>query len=122
PQPAPKPAAPPGLAPVLEGRVPRVRVLLLDGASLNFVRQRVASGQLPNFGRLVERGAVVDLATLKPTQPEPIWAAAATGKYAPKNGVRSNAVYRVPSKDTEPIDLLPDYCFAYALVSQGYVT
>jgi hypothetical protein len=54
---------------------PRVRILLLDGASKDFIRQRVAAGQLPNFGRLLERGASIDLATLKPTQAEPVWAA-----------------------------------------------
>ena len=48
-------------------------------------------GQLPNFGRLLDRGSAIDLATLKPTQAEPVWAAAATGKYPPKNGIRSNA-------------------------------
>ena len=51
----------------------------------------MAAGQLPNFGTLLDRGATIDLATLKPTQAETVWAAAATGKYPPKNGVRSNS-------------------------------
>ena len=51
-------------------QAPRVRLLLLDGASRGFVLERVAAGQLPNFGRLIERGAVLDLATLRPTQAE----------------------------------------------------
>ena len=62
----------------------RVRLLVIDGAALGFIRQRVAAGQLPNFGKLFDRGAVIDLATLKPTQAEPVWSAAATGKYPPK--------------------------------------
>jgi hypothetical protein len=99
----------------------RVRVLLLDGASRGFVLQRVASGQLPNFGTLIERGASLDLATLRPTQAESVWTAAATGKYPPKNGVRSDYVYRVGTEDEEAVNLLPDYCFAQALLYQGFV-
>jgi len=100
---------------------PRVRLLVFDGASLGFIRQRVAAGQLPNFARLLDRGATMSLATLKPTEAEPVWASAATGKLPPKTGVRSNAIYRVEPGDTPQVDLLPDYCFAYALVRQGFV-
>ena len=99
----------------------RVRLLLLDGASRGFILDRVASGQLPNFGTLLERGATIDLATLRPTQAESVWTAAATGKYPPKNGVRSDYIYRVGSDDEEPVNLLPDYCFAQALLYQGFV-
>ena len=99
----------------------RVRVLLLDGASREFVLRRVASGQLPNFGTLIERGATLDLATLRPTQAESVWTAAATGKYPPKNGVRSEFIYRVGTDDEEAVNLLPDYCFAQALLYQGFV-
>jgi hypothetical protein len=108
---APTPAAPGG----------RVRLILLDGAGLDFIRQRVAAGQLPNFGRLLDRGAVVDLATLKPTQVETVWAAAATGKYPPKDGVRSR-IHRVQPTDVNPVDLLPDFCFSQSLVYQSFVT
>ena len=101
---------------------PRVRLLLVDGASLGFIRQRVAGGQLPNFGRLLDSGATIDLATVKPTHAIPVWAAAATGKYPPKNGVRSDALYKVRPDDDDPVDLLPDYCFARALVQLGFVT
>jgi hypothetical protein len=101
---------------------PKVRIILLDGASLSLVRERAAAGRLPNFGKMLDRGAVMDLATLKPTQAEPVWAAAATGKYSSKNGVRSNAVFRTDPDETDAVDLLPDYCLAYFLVQQGYVT
>jgi predicted AlkP superfamily phosphohydrolase/phosphomutase len=100
---------------------PRVRLIALDGASLGFIRQRVAAGQLPNFGRLLDRGASTDLATLRPTQTEPVWVAAATGKFAQQNGVRSDAIYRVTEADADPVDVLPDYCFAYALVDQAFI-
>jgi len=99
----------------------RVRLLLLDGASRGFVLERVASGQLPNLGTLIERGAALDLATLRPTQAESVWTAAATGKYPPKNGVRADYIYRVGSEDEEAVNLLPDYCFAQALLYQGFV-
>jgi len=101
--------------------LPSVRLVLLDGAALGFIRQRVAAGQLPNFGNLLDRGATIDLATLKPTQAGPIWAAVATGMYPPKNGIRSS-FRRVQPDDVHPVDLLPDYCFAQALVDLSFVT
>src|SRR6185436_4815378 len=116
--PAPRLVAPRLALPAAQ---PRVRVLLLDGASLGFIRQRVAAGQLPSFGRMLYFGAAADLAALKPTQAAPVWAAAATGKYAGKTGIRSNAVYRVRPDDGDIVDLLPDYCFAYALINQGFI-
>ena len=60
---------------------PRVVMLLLDGASLEYVWPRAAGGRLPNFARLLERGASMDLATVRPTRPDPVWAAVATGMY-----------------------------------------
>ena len=103
------------------GLPPRVRMLLIDGASRGFLLQRVAALQLPNFGKLIDRGAMIDLATLRPTQVEPVWTAAATGKYPPKNGARSEFVYHVAESEVDPVDLLPDYCFAQALLYQGFV-
>ena len=101
--------------------LPRVRLLALDGASLGFVRQRVGAGQLPNFGRLLDRGAAIDLATLRPTQVDPVWVAMATGKLAQQNGVRSDSVYTITDRDVDVVDVLPDYCFAHALVDQGFI-
>ena len=115
----PLPRRPPQPAPVFEA--PRVRLIALDGASLGFIRQRVATGQLPNFARLIDRGAAIDLATLRPTQTEPVWVAVATGKFAQQNGIRSNAIYRVNDADPDVVDVLPDYGFAYALVDQGFI-
>jgi hypothetical protein len=100
-------------------RPPRVRIVLIDGASRGFILQRVSA--LPNFGKLIDRGAIIDLATLRPTQAEPVWTAAATGKYPPKNGARSEFVYLVTAGELDPVDLLPDYCFAQALLYQGFV-
>lgn len=99
---------------------PRVTMILLDGASLEYVLPRVADGRLPTFARLVEKGAVIDLATVRPTQPDPVWAAVATGMYPAKNGVRSAASYFARSDD-RMVDLLPDYCFSHALVHLGFI-
>ena len=100
---------------------PRVSIYALDGASLGFIRQRVAAGQFPNLGRLLDRAATIDLATLTPTEAEPIWAAAATGKSPQQNGIRSNVSYRADERDVVAADVLPDYCFASALPDQGFV-
>jgi predicted AlkP superfamily phosphohydrolase/phosphomutase len=99
---------------------PRVVLLLLDGASLDYVLPRVAEGRLPAFARLLEKAAVMDLATIRPTQPDPVWAAVATGMYPSKNGVRSAASYYA-RQDSRPVDLLPDYCFSHALVHLGFI-
>jgi hypothetical protein len=114
----PSPSALPAVA-VVEPS-PHVRLVLLDGASLDYIWPRAAEGRLPNFGRLLDGGASMDLATIRPTQPDPVWAAAATGMYPAKNGVRSAMSYFALGDDT-PIDLLPDYCFSHTLVQLGVV-
>jgi type I phosphodiesterase/nucleotide pyrophosphatase len=99
---------------------PKVVVLLFDGASLEYIWPRAADGRLPHFARLIETGAEIDLATIRPTQPDPVWAAALTGMYPSKSGIRSAAAYYALGDD-RPIDLLPDHCFSHALVSLGIV-
>jgi hypothetical protein len=109
-----------GSAPLEPGGTGRVVLVLLEGASLDYLWPRAAEGHFPNFGRMLDRGAAVDLATLRPTQPEPVWTAVATGKYPPRNGVASGARYYVRSRE-HAIGLLPDYCLAHALVRFGLV-
>lgn len=99
---------------------PGVRMLLLDGGSLEYILPRVADGGLPNFARLLDKSARMDLATVRPTQPDPVWAAVATGMYPSKNGVRSAAAYYARN-DGRAVDLLPDYCLAHALVRLRFV-
>ena len=99
---------------------PRVVMLMLDGASLEYIRTNAAGGRLPNFSRVLEAGASMYLATIRPTQPDPVWAAAATGMYPAKNGVRSAALYYARG-DTRPVHLLPDHCFSHALVRFGAI-
>ena len=118
-------SAPPPRKPVAPQLAPpeseaRVHMILLDGASLDFVAPNAASGRLPNFGRLLEDGAVMHLATLRPTQPAPVWTAVATGKLPYKTSVYSAARYVVPASD-QTLELLPDFCFAQALVRLGFI-
>src|SRR5207247_8007921 len=94
--------------------------LAIDAGSLDFITGATAEGLLPNFGRILDAGAVMHLATLHPTSAEAVWAAVATGKLPQKNGVRSAGTYRLePAAD--PIQLLPDYCFARGLVRFGFL-
>jgi hypothetical protein len=98
----------------------RVVVLAFDGATLDFISPAVAEGRLPNLGRIFDGGAVLHLATLRPTQAEPVWSAILTGRLPDANGIRASALYRA-SADDPAIELLPDYCFAQALVRFGFL-
>lgn len=99
---------------------PRVMMLLLDGGSLEYIRLRAAEGRLPNFSKILDTGATLDLATVRPTGPGPVWTSVATGLYPASTGVRSGATY-VAWGAPQPIDLLPDHCFSHALVHLGVV-
>ncbi len=117
-------ALPPATAAVMQQpedpSQPRVIMLMLDGASLDYVWPRVPEGRLPNFARLLESGAAMDLATIRPTQPDPVWAAIATGLYPSHNGVRSSADY-FARNDARGLDLLPDRTLSHAMVQLGFV-
>lgn len=96
----------------------RVMLICLDGASLDVISPAVAAGQLPNFGRMLDRGASMYLATTRPTQPEPVWATVMTGMWPSKHGVRGAARYR-PFNGGAELEVLPDYVFSQALVRFG---
>jgi type I phosphodiesterase/nucleotide pyrophosphatase len=98
----------------------RVSMILLDGAALDVIAPNAAGGRFPNFGRLLDNGAVLHLATLRPTQPVPVWTAVATGKLPYKTMVYSAARYAVPGSSSR-LDLLPDFCFAQAMVRFGFL-
>jgi predicted AlkP superfamily phosphohydrolase/phosphomutase len=98
----------------------KVTVLAIDAGSLDLITSAAADGRLPNFGRVLDAGAVMHLATIHPTSAEAVWTAVATGKLPQKNGVRSAGVYDL-ARGGEPLQLLPDYCFAHALVRFGLV-
>jgi Type I phosphodiesterase / nucleotide pyrophosphatase len=102
-------------------RTPRVTVIAIDAASLDLITRAAAEGRLPNFGRILDTGAVRHLATLHPTSAEAVWSAVATGKLPQKNGVRSAAMYQIAGSDDEAVELLPDYCFAHGLERFGFI-
>ena len=98
----------------------RVTVIAIDGGSLDLITSAAAEGRLPNFGRILDAGAVRHLATLHPTSAEAVWAAVATGKLPQKNGVRSSAIYQLAGGGGA-VQLLPDYCFAHGLERFGFL-
>ena len=98
----------------------RVVIVAIDGASLDLVSLAVAAGRLPNFGRRVDGGAAVHLATLRPTQAEPVWTTIATGKLPAHHGIRSAARYPVRGA-AAAVEVLPDYVFAQALARYGFL-
>ena len=100
-------------------RTARVTVIALDAASLDLITGATAEGRLPNFGRILDTGAVRHLATLHPTSAEAVWAAVATGKLPQKNGVRSSGLYELSGGTT--VQLLPSYCFAHGLARFGFL-
>ncbi|HEY2907732.1 MAG TPA: hypothetical protein VGJ29_17650, partial [Vicinamibacterales bacterium] len=102
----------------LAGRPARVTVIALDAGSLDFITSATAEGRLPNFGRILDAGAVMRIATVHPTSAETVWAAVATGKLPQKNGIRSASAYFARGA-SDAIHLLPDYCFAHGLVRLG---
>ena len=108
------------VAPEVAPGSPRVTLLMLDGASLAQIWPRAAEGRLPNFSRLLDSGAAMDLATIRPTQPDPVWTVIATGMYPAANGVRSAARYYAAGDD-RGVDLLPDHTLSHALVHLGFV-
>jgi hypothetical protein len=115
----PRPSS--AMSPVGEISDRRVVMLLLDGASLEYIWPRAAEGRLPNFARLLDMGATLDLATIRPTSPATVWASAATGLYPYRTGVRSGSSY-VAWNAPRSLDLLPDHSLSHALVHLGVVS
>jgi Type I phosphodiesterase / nucleotide pyrophosphatase len=99
----------------------RVVLIALDGGSLDFISTAALEGRLPNFGKILDNGAAMHLATIRPTQPDPVWTTVATGKLPLLTGVHSAARYHVPAS-RDPLELLPDNCFAHGLVHFGFLT
>ena len=100
---------------------PRVVLLCLDGASLDVISPAVAAGRLPNFARLLERGASMHLATTRPTQAEPVWASVMTGMWPARHGVRGTSRYK-PFNADFTLEVLPDYVFSQALIRYGLIS
>jgi predicted AlkP superfamily phosphohydrolase/phosphomutase len=81
-----------GIVPALAGcdgaaRQGRVLLIGLDGASPKVVRKLLAEGELPNLGRIAQRGLHAPLRSFLPLQSPRIWASVATGKVPKKHGI-----------------------------------
>jgi len=59
----------------------------VDGLEWSVLRPLVASGELPAFQRLMNRGRFGKLSTLLPTVSPAIWTSVATGKVPAKHGI-----------------------------------
>ena len=99
----------------------RVVLIVLDGGSLDFVSTAALEGRLPNFGKILDNGAAMHLATIRPTQPDPVWTTVATGKLpARRASGRPRGTRCRPSAIRS--SCCPTNCFAHGLVHFGFVT
>ncbi|HEX4345937.1 MAG TPA: alkaline phosphatase family protein [Vicinamibacterales bacterium] len=101
-------------------RSARLTMLAVDAGSFEVIANATAEGRLPNFGRMLDSGAAMHLATIHPTSAEAVWAAVATGKLPQKNGVRAAGTYRIVSGG-DAVQVLPEFCFATSLVRLGFL-
>ena len=67
--------------------MPRVLLVGWDGAGWDQIHPLLDSGWLPNLSRLIDNGAMGDLAALNPPVPALLWSSIATGRYADRHGV-----------------------------------
>lgn len=93
-----------------------VWIVLVDGASLDYISPAAARGRLPHLGRLLDGGASLTLFSIEPRQPQPIWASVATGRYPHGTGIAGAHRYKGGWAELER---LPRYVFADALLYSG---
>jgi len=67
---------------------PRVAIIGVDGCDWEKLGPLVESGRLPNFRRIMDRGAYGPLMSEPPLVSPRIWTTIATGKTADKHGIR----------------------------------
>ena len=79
-------------------RIARRRVLLVgwDAADWKVIHPLMDAGKMPTVARLVERGAMANLATLQPVLSPMLWTSIATGKRPFKHGIHG---FSEPSPD-----------------------
>ncbi|MCK4410188.1 MAG: alkaline phosphatase family protein, partial [Candidatus Eisenbacteria sp.] len=70
------------------GETPRVAIIGVDGCDWEKLGPLVESGRLPNFQRIMERGAHGPLISELPLISPRIWTTIATGKTADRHGIR----------------------------------
>ena len=97
-----------------------LKVLGIDGLSLEILRPLCAAGKLPNFSRLLAEGASGRLRTIVPTEPAATWTTLATGMYPYRHQVTDNYVYSFAG--TEDIfRVTPRFVFFRKLVGLGFL-
>jgi predicted AlkP superfamily phosphohydrolase/phosphomutase len=121
-----RPSAAPQPRPVrlnVEAVRPARRVILVgvDGLGAQQVRESLAAGRLPVFGRIVRHGAYGPLATVRPTEGPPVWTTIVTGRLPRDHGVKSFSAYRLRGS-AAVYELLPRGAFVGALERAGLVT
>lgn len=71
-------------------------VLGIDGATWDLIDPMLERGELPNFQRLVQRGARADLVAILPLSSPAIWTTYATGRFARHHNVLDHTYPYVP--------------------------
>ena len=67
--------------------MPRLLLVGWDGAGWNQIHPLLDSGAMPNLARIVEKGVMGDLATLKPLCSPLLWTSVATGTFADRHQI-----------------------------------
>jgi hypothetical protein len=73
----------------------RVYVVAIDGLSPADVAGDPAVARVPWLAQLARRGAMVRLATVRPTEGPPVWTTILTGRLPRDNGMKSASSYRL---------------------------
>lgn len=71
----------------LQPRRPRIVLVGWDAADWKVIHPLMDAGRMPNLQRLVERGVMANLATLKPVLSPMLWTSIATGKRPYQHGI-----------------------------------
>lgn len=75
---------------------PKVMLIGIDSATWHVMMPLVQAGRLPNFARLMKKGAYGPMKTFYPTLSPLIWATISTGKSPDKHGMKAFTVLKVP--------------------------
>ena len=91
-----------------------MRVLLIgwDAADWKVINPLMDAGKMPNVQRLVENGAMAQIATLRPLLSPMLWTSIATGKRAFKHGVHGFAEPTPDGRGVQPVTNLSRKCKA----------
>ena len=90
------------------------RILLVgwDAADWQVIDPLLDAGKMPNLARLVERGAIADLATLHPPYSPILWTSIATGKRPTKHGITGFIEPTRDARAVRPVSSLSRRCKA----------